>query len=187
MPLDLGVLGHQQLLAGDDVGAGLADDRRRSSVIEYDASTRSTLPSSRKGSRLSEIVSTYFDLVVSSGSMPRLGDQDLGHLDVEAGRDVGGRVLEAEAGLVVLHADLIVPASASSFMRVPSSKLVGGVLLDLDVRALGVIARVTAGGQRQGQAATAMTALVRMNRICISSSGPMPSPVVVGNVWVVSA
>ena len=114
--------------------------------MEYDASTRSTLPSSRNGSRLSEMVSIHLTSRVL-GSMPRLGDEDLGHLDVEAGGDVGGRVLEAEAGLVVLHADLDRAGVGQLLHAGAVLELRGGVLLHLDVGALGVVAGVAAGGQ----------------------------------------
>ena len=104
------------------------------------------MPSSRNGSRLSEIVSTHS--TSSLGVDAEVGGEHLGHLDVEAGGDVGGRVLEAEAGLVVLHADLDIAGVGQLLHPGAVLELRGGVLLHLDVCALGVVAGVAAGGQR---------------------------------------
>jgi hypothetical protein len=116
-------------------------------VIEYDARTRSTSPAV-VGDRL---------LVLHLGGVlgvdAEVGDEQLGDLDVEAARDVVVRTLEAEARLVVLHADGDLAGVGQLLHLGAGLELRGRVLLRLDVAALALaVAGVAAGRQRQGQA-----------------------------------
>src|SRR6478672_3718920 len=93
---------------------------RRSSVIEYDAMTRSTSPSCRKGSRLSEMVSFH---VMSSGAMPSDAARIL---PISGSKPLGmssAAPLKPMPGWSYLTPIVISPESAKSFIAVPSSKL----------------------------------------------------------------
>ena len=118
--------------------------------MEYDASTRSTSPDWRNGSRLSEIVSFH---VMSSGAMPSeaarilpiSGSKPTGMSSVAPLKPMPGwsnltpMMIVARVG-ELLHARAVV-------------ELVGGVLGHLDVDALAaVVAGVAAGGEREGEA-----------------------------------
>ena len=95
---------HQDLLTGDEVGAGLADDLRRSSVIEYDASTRSTRPAGgrARGCRRPSPPTSPLD-----ARRPRCRGLRRGSCPSRCrcrwGRRL--RLQEPDAGLVVLHPD----------------------------------------------------------------------------------
>ena len=96
--------------------------------MEYDAITRSTSPFWRKGSRLSEIVSFQ---VILSASMP---SEAARILPISGSKPVGASSaapLKPMPGWSNLTPMVTLPASASSFIFVPSSKLLAASLSTL--------------------------------------------------------
>src|SRR6478609_3912635 len=150
--------------------------------MEYDAMTRSTSPSSRKGSRLSEIVSFH---VMSSGAMP----SDAARILPISGSNPTGMSsvapLKPIPGWSYFTPMVISPESAKSFIAVPSSNSSAA----FSWTSTSVVSPPSSPASPQAASeraspTVATTALVRMNRICFSFSPEpsIPAPVVV--LWV---
>ena len=89
--------------------------------MEYDARTRSTLPFCRKGSRLSDMVSTHFTLSLA-GSMPSPAASILA---ISTSKPVGtsdAASLKPSPGWSNFTPMVISPLSASSFMWLPAGR-----------------------------------------------------------------
>ncbi len=136
------------------------------------------MPSSRKGSRLSEIVSTHSTSVL--GSMPRLAASTLA---ISTSKPVGmseAASLNPRPGWSYFTPILTAPASASSFMRVPSSKSsAASSATSTSAPSVSSPASPQAASDRASPV-TAMTALVLVNFMWFSfcPEPNVPAPVV---------